>query len=96
MRIASQEICNNEVIAPRTAIQNWDVILLVNLLWAVLSKHLHRPWQTGYVTRKTEHAGKLKPFQQRGEMSGYVTRKTEHGGRLKPSHRVAYIGQCAL
>ena len=39
-----------------------------------------------YVTRKTEHAGKLKPFEQRAELSGYVTRKTEHGGRLKPPH----------
>ena len=42
-------------------------------------------WQ---VTRKTEHAGKLKPFEQRDDMSDYVTRKTEHGGRLKPPHRV--------
>ena len=40
-------------------------------------------WQ---VTRKTEHAGKLKPVEQRADMTDYVTRKTEHGGRLKPPH----------
>ena len=53
----------------------------------VLARVLAAVFLSGYVTRQTEHAGKLKPFQQRGEMSGYVTRKTEHGGILKPPHR---------
>ena len=53
----------------------------------VLARVLAAVFLSDYVTQKTEHAGKLKPFGQRVEKSGYVTRKTEHGGRLKPPHR---------
>ena len=47
-------------------------------------------WQ---VTRKTEHAEKLKWFEQRADMPDYVIRKTEHGERLKPPHRHGSIFQ---